>query len=77
MATTTTKPRRTRKTTKPTTVEEWGRLLIRAENGSDAQVEAMLAMRELGASYSQIAIAMGVVPMTARARVLKAQAVAK
>jgi hypothetical protein len=74
MATTTSKPCRPRKTTKaPTSVEEWGQLLTRAEKGSDTQVEAMLAMREAGASYSQIATAKGVVPMTARARVLKAE----
>jgi hypothetical protein len=71
---TTTKPCRTRKTTKPSTIEEWGQLLTRAENGSDARAEAMIVMRELGASFANLATAMGVVPLTARARVLKAQA---
>jgi len=39
-----------------------------------ARDNAMLAMRDAGASYAQIAEALGVVPMTARSRVLKAQA---
>jgi hypothetical protein len=70
--TTTTKPRRTRKAaTTPTTVEEWAEVLAKAENGSDAQAEAMKGMRGAGASYAQMAAAMGVVPMTARSRYLK------
>lgn len=71
---TTTHPRRTRKTTKPSTIEEWGQLLTSAENGSDAQAEAIFAVRELGANYANLATAMGVVPLSAKARVLKAQA---
>jgi hypothetical protein len=39
----------------------------------EAETKAMLAMRDAGASYSQIAEVLGVVPMTARSRVLKAQ----
>jgi hypothetical protein len=39
----------------------------------EAETKAMLAMRDAGASYSQIAQVLGVVPMTARSRVLKAQ----
>jgi hypothetical protein len=42
--------------------------------GTDKEVPAMLALRQAGASYSQIATVLGVVPMTARGRVLKAQA---
>ena len=68
---TTTRKPRTRKATPPTTVEEWATVLTKAENGSDAQVEAMKGMRGAGASYAQMAEAMGVVPMTARARYLK------
>jgi DNA-directed RNA polymerase specialized sigma24 family protein len=37
----------------------------------EAQGRAMLAMRQAGASYAQIADVLGVAPMTARARVLR------
>jgi hypothetical protein len=56
--------------TTPTTVEERAAVLTKAENGSGAQVEAMKGMRAAGASYAQLAAAMGVVPMTARGRYL-------
>ncbi len=72
--TTTTTTRRTRKATTPTTVEEWSAVLAETEVGSDEQTRAMVAMRELGASYAQLAQAMNVVPMTARSRYLKAVA---
>lgn len=65
---------RTRKATSPTTVEEWSVVLAETEPGTDTQAEAMRAMRELGASYAQLAVAMGVVPVTARSRYLKAVA---
>jgi hypothetical protein len=72
MATTTTKPRRARKATTPTTLSEWREVLAQTETGSEEQTAAMIGMREAGASYSQMAEAMGVVPMTARGRYLRA-----
>jgi hypothetical protein len=66
-----TKSRRTR-TRKPTKIEEWAAVLAKTEAGTDGQAEATKGMRDAGASYSQMATAMGVVPMTTRARFLKA-----
>ena len=62
--------RRTRETTTPTTIEEWADVLGKADT-PEAQADAMKGMRKVGASYAQMAVAMGVVPMTARARYLK------
>jgi hypothetical protein len=71
MATTTARKPRTRKTPTPTTLSEWREVLAQTETGSDEQVAAMIGMRKAGASYSQMAEAMNVVPMTARARYLR------
>ena len=70
--TTSTKPRRTRKTTQPTTVEEWATTLTAATTPVD-QAKAMKAMRERGASDARMAECMGVTAMTARSRFLKVQ----
>jgi hypothetical protein len=63
--TTTTRNPRTRWTTTPTTVDEWAKVLSKTEVGTDAQAEAMTAVRSLGASYATLAAAMGVAAMSA------------
>lgn len=74
MATTpTTKTRRTRKTTTPTTIEKWAGVLSEADT-AEAQAETMIGMRTAGASYAQMAVAIGVVPMPALTRCLRVTA---
>jgi hypothetical protein len=55
-------------------LDRLAKALTKTEAGTDEQTRAMVAMRSAGASYSQMAAAMGVVPMTARARYLKVTA---
>jgi hypothetical protein len=66
----------------PQRLEEGGKELVRltanlkgaVDKGQESAVTKwMLALRDAGASYAQIAEVLGVVPMTARSRVLKAQ----